>query len=52
VYVGNASLGVGSDTVCPSCGALAIERRGYRTRVVRVDGGRCGACGEDLNLAC
>jgi pyruvate formate lyase activating enzyme len=42
VYAGNVA---GSqDTLCPSCGALAIERRGFDTRMVSFRGGACGQC--------
>jgi len=52
VYVGNAALEVGSNTYCPSCGALVIERSGYRTRLVGLKDGHCAECGEDLNIVC
>lgn len=44
VYVGNASGPGFGDTRCPGCGALLIEREGFRMRG-GVPGGRCGACG-------
>ena len=43
VYIGNAATTMGGTTFCPSCGAPAIERRGWQTR--RLGGpGRCLAC--------
>lgn len=51
VYCGNIPGGAnGSDTVCPSCGAIVINRRGYSTKVVALDNGRCAACGADLGI--
>jgi pyruvate formate lyase activating enzyme len=51
VYVGNASLGAGSDTVCPKCGAVAVKRSGYRAEAKGLVEGRCRQCGEDLYFA-
>jgi pyruvate formate lyase activating enzyme len=50
VYLGNVAVSGGEDTVCPQCGHVAIERRGYD--VIRLDtpDGRCPACGRDLGL--
>lgn len=45
VYVGNIRSDEGSDTQCPSCGALLIQRNGYRTKVVGVHNGICDKCG-------
>ncbi len=50
VYVGNV-LGTGrQNTVCPSCGALLVERRGYVVRRNRLEGvpGRCPDCGASI----
>lgn len=52
VYVGNAALDVGSDTICPACGEVAIRRSGYHTQILALDDGRCAHCGEDLNIVC
>jgi pyruvate formate lyase activating enzyme len=53
VYVGNLAEG-GSDSRCPSCGALAVERHGYRMtlRAVEKRGGKafCSSCGFDLHI--
>ena len=50
VYLGNAPELTGtSDTRCPACGNLAVERKGYHTAVTAVDGlGRCTHCLEQL----
>jgi len=49
VYAGNIS-GISEDTVCYSCGNVAVRRSGYSTDVVGLDNGRCRKCGADLNF--
>ncbi|MDR1857525.1 MAG: AmmeMemoRadiSam system radical SAM enzyme [Desulfovibrio sp.] len=44
VYVGNVASAIGSNTFCPKCGMLHVERRGYRTRV-HGTAGVCSSCG-------
>jgi pyruvate formate lyase activating enzyme len=46
VYVGNT--GGTNDTKCPDCGALLIERNGYRTRVLVTD--KCPKCGREIGI--
>jgi pyruvate formate lyase activating enzyme len=49
VYLGN--VGGEEDTVCPRCGAIAIQRAGYRTRASGLDEqGRCRGCGANMNV--
>ncbi|MCB2197973.1 AmmeMemoRadiSam system radical SAM enzyme [bacterium] len=51
VYIGNANLKVGADTVCPSCGETAIRRSGYAAEILFDPGaGCCPSCGADLNV--
>jgi len=50
VYVGNVPGHPGRNTICPCCGRTVIERDGQRARNLLVKGGRCGVCGEDLNV--
>ncbi|HSK47355.1 MAG TPA: AmmeMemoRadiSam system radical SAM enzyme [Coriobacteriia bacterium] len=51
VFLGNVSVPGGEDTVCPSCGARAIERRGFSLSASRIaDDGRCVSCGTDLGV--
>ncbi len=48
VYAGNLPGGIphGEDTLCPSCGAVLVERWGFRVVSNRLGpGGRCGSCG-------
>lgn len=49
VYLGNTAAG--ADTVCPTCGATAVSRRGYATDAAGLTAdGRCAACGGGLNM--
>ncbi|HPD37334.1 MAG TPA: AmmeMemoRadiSam system radical SAM enzyme [Mesotoga infera] len=51
VYVGNVVLEGYSDTFCPDCGNLLIERRGYNVIVSGVDEkGRCTSCQKEISL--
>jgi pyruvate formate lyase activating enzyme len=44
-YVGNVPGHPGNHTYCPGCGAIVIARRGFLVEAVRLNGGRCAACG-------
>jgi pyruvate formate lyase activating enzyme len=46
VYPGN--IRARADTHCPSCGALLIERTGYRTRIRGIRDGGCTSCGAEV----
>jgi len=48
VYAGN--IAGSQDTVCPSCGATVIERRGMGVSRTRLRGNTCGACGAQLPI--
>ncbi|HOD66419.1 MAG TPA: AmmeMemoRadiSam system radical SAM enzyme [candidate division Zixibacteria bacterium] len=48
VYVGNVPGHRAESTWCPGCGALVIERRGYRTSAAGLAGDRCVACGREI----
>jgi len=50
VYLGNVSEPGGEDTLCPACGVAAITRDGFAVRHDATRDGRCGSCGEELNL--
>jgi pyruvate formate lyase activating enzyme len=46
VYTGNVRDTTGGSTVCHACGAVLIEREGYRTRILSLRGdGCCTVCG-------
>jgi len=48
VYVGNVPGTAGEHTVCPDCGAVLIQRVGYRTRIRSLKDGRCVECGREI----
>jgi len=48
VYLGNVAGP--TNTYCPECGALLIERHGYYTRVVDLKGDKCGKCGAKIPI--
>jgi len=48
VYVGNAPELHLEDTICPGCGLVLVERRGYRSRAFLDAGGACPSCGRPL----
>jgi len=50
VYLGNVTMGAGSDTLCRECGATLIERHGYTTCITGLDGNACTSCGEKQNI--
>ena len=49
VYSGNVS-GRNEDTICYSCGRIAIRRSGYRVEILSLNGSRCAHCGAELNI--
>ncbi|MFH1372661.1 MAG: AmmeMemoRadiSam system radical SAM enzyme [bacterium] len=50
VYTGNILLPGCSDTRCPDCGELLIERSGFHTAVTGLKNGRCSACGGETGI--
>ena len=44
VYVGNLPEHPGNNTLCPSCGKMAIERHGYEILQNNAPGGKCQNC--------
>ena len=50
VYLGNLRSATGQDTLCPQCGNLLVERRGYETVLRGIDGRACASCGRDVDL--
>lgn len=48
VYLGNIRSRGRSDTLCPACGALLVERDGFSSTVRGLAGGRCASCGAAL----
>ena len=50
VYIGNVPGHKGENTYCYSCGKLIIERFGYHSKVVGLEGSRCKFCRAELNF--
>jgi pyruvate formate lyase activating enzyme len=49
VYLGNLLSSEGSNTYCPKCNELIIERSGYNTRLVAINNqGDCSSCGNHI----
>ncbi len=48
VYIGNIQRPEASNTYCPSCGELLIERVRYRVNRNRVRSGKCPDCAADI----
>jgi len=44
VYLGNVAGP--TNTTCPHCGSVLIERRGYHTRLLNLENGRCKKCSQ------
>lgn len=47
VYAGNIKLPKLTDTYCPNCEEVVIERTGFRSRVL-AENGKCPKCGEGI----
>ncbi|MBI2329720.1 MAG: AmmeMemoRadiSam system radical SAM enzyme [Chloroflexi bacterium] len=50
IYTGNVPGHKNEKTVCYSCGKLIVERFGYQTKLVGLEGSRCRSCGAELNF--
>ncbi len=50
VYVGNVPGHQSESTVCYSCGKIVVDRYGYQTKVVGLEGSKCRFCGAELNF--
>ncbi len=50
IYAGNVPGHQSENTICYSCGKPIVERFGYQTKVVGLDGSRCKFCGAELNF--
>ncbi|HOJ32214.1 MAG TPA: AmmeMemoRadiSam system radical SAM enzyme [Candidatus Hydrogenedentes bacterium] len=48
VYVGNIEITHGSDTFCPKCNELLIERRIFTVLQNKIREGKCPKCGERI----
>jgi len=50
VYAGNVPGHQSESTACYACGKVNVERSGYQTQVVGLEGSRCRFCGAELNF--
>jgi pyruvate formate lyase activating enzyme len=51
VYVGNIHIPETTNTNCPNCNNLLIERGGfYDAKIVGLDGKKCSKCGQEINI--
>jgi pyruvate formate lyase activating enzyme len=50
VYLGNVEEAEGEDTVCPSCGAVVVRRRGYAVLERATRDGACARCGASVGI--
>jgi pyruvate formate lyase activating enzyme len=50
VYTGNVPGHSHENTVCYNCGNLIVERYGYQTTIIGLDGSKCRFCGAELNF--
>jgi pyruvate formate lyase activating enzyme len=48
VYIGNVPGHNAENTLCPRCGAVAVERRGFAVLTMNIAGGKCRGCGEKI----
>ncbi len=48
VYLGNLRDATYENTYCPKCGALLVERVGFRVRQVKLQNGRCPKCSTSI----
>jgi len=50
VYTGNVPGNERENTSCYSCGKPLVQRVGYRTEVIGLEGSKCKFCGAELNF--
>jgi len=50
IYTGNVPGHQSENTVCYSCGKINVNRVGYQTKVLGLEGSRCRFCGAELNF--
>jgi pyruvate formate lyase activating enzyme len=49
VYEGNLPGQGGEDTICPGCGEVAIQRRGFAVMETYIEDGRCTRCDAEID---
>jgi pyruvate formate lyase activating enzyme len=48
VYIGNVPGHDAENTVCPRCGGVVVERRGFAVLKNEIENGKCRMCGEKI----
>lgn len=48
VYAGNIADQDGSDTICPDCRGILVERQGFTVLGNRIRDGKCPNCGRRI----
>ncbi len=48
VYIGNVPGHLASNTYCPECGEIVLERKGFSITRNNLKDSRCGSCGEAI----
>jgi len=49
-YLGNVYRNPFENTYCPNCNAMLIERQGFSSRFVALEGDQCTNCGEKIEI--
>ena len=49
VYVGNVPGAGNENTICPKCGKIAVERRGFSIIQNNIENGKCKSCGTSVS---
>jgi pyruvate formate lyase activating enzyme len=50
IYIGNVPGNKSENTTCYSCGKVIVERFGYQTQIIGLEGSLCKSCGVELNI--
>jgi pyruvate formate lyase activating enzyme len=50
IYAGNVPGHSSENTICYNCGKLIVQRFGYQTKVIGLNGSKCKFCGVELNF--
>jgi len=48
VYIGNVPGSEGSNTYCPGCNTLLVERKGYSVTKINIEDNKCNSCGKEI----
>jgi pyruvate formate lyase activating enzyme len=48
VYIGNVPGSGATDTICPSCHKVLVDRSGYRIDEIHISRGRCEFCNQEI----